>query len=84
PIDVEMAIEQHRRYEDCLRELGVSVVSLPAEPHLPDSTFVEDPAVVVREAAIMTRMGAESRSVSEKDFHLICSRTLSDWSHKLC
>ena len=61
PIDVEKAAEQHKRYEECLRELGVPVVSLPAEPEMPDSMFVEDPAVVVDEVAVMTRMGAESR-----------------------
>jgi dimethylargininase len=61
PIDFSKASEQHRRYEDCLRELGVAVLSLPAEPEFPDSMFVEDPAVVVNEVAVMTRMGAESR-----------------------
>ena len=60
-IDFSKATEQHRRYEACLRELGITVVSLPAEPELPDSMFVEDPAVVVNEVAVMTRMGAESR-----------------------
>jgi len=60
-IDIPQAVEQHRRYEDCLRDLGVSVISLPAEPDLPDSMFVEDPAVVVNEVAVMTRMGAASR-----------------------
>jgi dimethylargininase len=60
-IDFARAAEQHRQYEDCLRELGIHVVSLPAEPELADSMFVEDPAVVVNEVAVMTRMGAESR-----------------------
>jgi len=60
-IDLELAIQQHRRYEDCLRDLGVRVNSLPAEPELPDAVFVEDPAVVVDEVAVLTRMGAESR-----------------------
>jgi dimethylargininase len=60
-IDLAKAEAQHRIYEDCLRELGASVVSLPAEPELPDSMFVEDPAVVVKEVAVMTRMGAASR-----------------------
>jgi dimethylargininase len=60
-IDVSKAVEQHGQYEACLRELGLTVVSLPAEPELPDSMFVEDPAVVVREVAVMTRMGAASR-----------------------
>jgi dimethylargininase len=61
PIDYAKAVEQHRRYEACLEELGAKVISLPAEPDLPDSVFVEDPAVVVDEVAVMTRMGVESR-----------------------
>ncbi len=61
PIDVEKAVEQHRQYEACLSDLGVRVISLPAEPGFPDCMFVEDPAVVVDEVAVMTRMGAESR-----------------------
>jgi dimethylargininase len=60
-IDFAKAVEQHRAYEGCLRDLGAEVISLPAEPGLPDCMFVEDPAVVVNEVAVMTRMGAESR-----------------------
>lgn len=60
-IDLAKAVEQHRAYEACLRDLGVEVISLPADPGLPDCMFVEDPAVVVNEVAVMTRMGAESR-----------------------
>jgi len=60
-IDVAKASEQHRGYQALLAELGATVVSLPAEPDYPDSVFVEDPAVVVEEVAIMTRMGAASR-----------------------
>jgi dimethylargininase len=60
-IDIDRAIEQHREYERCLAELGLRVISLPAEPELPDATFVEDPLVVLDELAIVTRMGAASR-----------------------
>src|SRR5215472_601694 len=60
-IDFAKAVEQHGRYEACLRELGVDVISLLAEPGLPDCMFVEDPAVVVEQVAVMTRMGAASR-----------------------
>ena len=48
-IDLSKAVAQHQEYEACLRDLGVGVVSLPPEPDLPDSMFVEDPAVVVDE-----------------------------------
>jgi dimethylargininase len=37
------------------------VVSLPAEPDLPDSVFVEDTAVVLDELAVVTRPGAAPR-----------------------
>ena len=61
PIDVAKAIAQHKAYQDCLADLGVRVVSLPAQPELPDAVFVEDPAVVVDEVAIISIMGAPSR-----------------------
>ena len=61
PIDVAKAIAQHKAYQDCLAELGVEIVSLPAEPELPDAVFVEDPAVVVDEVAVISIMGAPSR-----------------------
>jgi len=60
-IDIAKAVRQHREYEAVLAELGLHVISLPAEAELPDSMFVEDTAVVVEEVAVMTRMGAESR-----------------------
>lgn len=61
PIDLTKAIRQHEAYEECLRQLGGRVVSLPAEPELPDAVFVEDAAVVVNEVAVIPIMGAESR-----------------------
>jgi dimethylargininase len=61
PIDLAKAVAQHKAYQDCLAELGVRVVSLPAEPDLPDAVFVEDPVVVVDEVAIISNMGAPSR-----------------------
>lgn len=60
-IDLAKARAQHHAYEECLRELGVRVISLAAEPDFPDSMFVEDPAVVVDEVAVITNLGAESR-----------------------
>jgi dimethylargininase len=61
PIDVAKAIAQHKEYQHCLSELGIRIVSLPAEPGLPDAVFVEDPAVVVDEVAVISNMGALSR-----------------------
>ncbi|HUP02873.1 MAG TPA: N(G),N(G)-dimethylarginine dimethylaminohydrolase, partial [Bryobacteraceae bacterium] len=61
PIDIQKATLQHAEYELALEALGVEVVSLAPEPDLPDSVFVEDAAVVVKEVAVASRMGAESR-----------------------
>src|ERR1700731_5269891 len=61
PIDLAIAQEQHHAYEKLLEKLGASVTSLPAEPDLPDSMFVEDPAIVLDELAIILPLGTESR-----------------------
>ena len=61
PIDVLRAIAQHQAYEECLAKAALQVVSLPAEPDLPDSVFVEDAAVVFDEIAVVPNMGAVSR-----------------------
>ena len=61
PIDVAKAKEQHRGYEECLKSLGISVTSLPADPMFPDGVFVEDPAIALDEVAVITRPGAISR-----------------------
>ncbi len=61
PIDVERARDQHDQYESALKHLGVAVLSLPEEPTLADSVFVEDTALVLDECAIILRPGAESR-----------------------
>lgn len=61
PIDLERARAQHRSYEMLLEEHGARVISLPCEPELPDSMFVEDPAIVLDEIAVILPMGTESR-----------------------
>ncbi len=61
PIDAAKAALQHRQYELALERLGVRVISLPALPEHPDCVFVEDPAVVLDEIAVIARMGAASR-----------------------
>jgi dimethylargininase len=61
PIDLATALEQHGAYENLLGKLGACVVSLPAEPDLPDSMFVEDPAIVLDELAVILPLGTETR-----------------------
>jgi dimethylargininase len=60
-IDLERAVGEHAGYVRVLRELGLEVVSLPADAAYPDCCFVEDVAIVLDELAVITRPGAESR-----------------------
>ncbi len=54
-------MEQHARYCEALQECGLSLTVLPSDSDHPDSTFVEDTAVVTARSAILTRPGAGSR-----------------------
>jgi dimethylargininase len=61
PIDLATAQAQHHAYEKLLGKLGARVISLPADPDLPDSMFVEDPAIVLDELAVILPLGTETR-----------------------
>lgn len=61
PISLTRAQEQHHAYELLLAKLGARVISLPEEPDLPDSMFVEDPAIVLDELAVILPLGTETR-----------------------
>jgi dimethylargininase len=52
---------QHTCYCEALRECGLEVTMLDADLDHPDSTFVEDTAVLTAHSAILTRPGARSR-----------------------
>ena len=60
--DYRTALAQHAAYCTALEKLGLALTRLPADVGHPDSTFVEDAAVLTpRDAAILTRPGAPSR-----------------------
>lgn len=59
--DYDMAIVQHERYIATLESCGVAVTVLDREEDYPDSTFVEDTALITPECAILTNPGALSR-----------------------
>jgi dimethylargininase len=60
--NMEMARRQHAAYVAALEAAGVVVTVLAEEPELPDSAFVEDPVVILDEAAVICRLGAASRN----------------------
>ena len=59
--DLARTRAQHEAYCEALLECGLALTWLPADDRYPDSTFVEDTAVLTPHAAILTRPGAASR-----------------------
>ncbi|MFG3612690.1 dimethylarginine dimethylaminohydrolase family protein [Rummeliibacillus stabekisii] len=60
--DYEKLLEQHKAYVEALKKCGVEVTHLPASEEFPDSTFVEDTAVLTSEFAVVSNPGADSRN----------------------
>ena len=59
--DYQKAITQHKAYIKALQSCGLEVQVLESCEDYPDSTFVEDVALITPKCAIFTRPGAESR-----------------------
>jgi dimethylargininase len=59
--DLDLATRQHAAYCAALEECGLTLNRLKPDPQYPDSTFVEDTAVLTRHSAILARPGAASR-----------------------
>ena len=59
--DLAIALAQHKAYCAALEACGLDVLRLPPDLGHPDSTFVEDTAVLTAGGAILARQGAISR-----------------------
>ena len=60
--DYNRALHQHQQYCNALTTCGLSLVYLEPIPDFPDSTFVEDTALITGRGAILTHPGAASRT----------------------
>ena len=60
--DVGRALAEHEAYSHALETLGLKLTRLSADARFPDSTFVEDAAVLAPRGAVLTRPGAPSRA----------------------
>ena len=60
-INTRLAMQQHQQYQSILSSLGCEIVTIPTEPGLADSVFIEDTALVLDELAVMCLPGAVSR-----------------------
>jgi dimethylargininase len=61
PPDYKKALAQHDAYCAALKHCGLELLRLASDLAYPDSTFVEDVAIVTDRFAILTRPGAETR-----------------------
>lgn len=59
--DYERARKQHEAYCAALTQCGLTLTRLPPDSNYPDSTFVEDTAILTNRCAVLTRPGAPSR-----------------------
>lgn len=57
----ELALDQHEAYCRALEDCGLNLIRMDADDRYPDSTFVEDTAVVTARGFVMTQPGAPGR-----------------------
>jgi dimethylargininase len=58
----EKTLKQHQAYIEALKKCGTEVTILPSSIEFPDSTFVEDTAVLTSKFALISNPGALSRN----------------------
>ena len=64
--DYHKALLQHSDYIVALKKCGLDVTVLPADEEFPDSTFVEDVALLTPRCAILTNPGAPTRKLETR------------------
>ncbi|MBQ6621833.1 MAG: N(G),N(G)-dimethylarginine dimethylaminohydrolase [Mogibacterium sp.] len=60
--DYEKAMQQHEAYVEALKKCGLEVTVLEADEQYPDSCFVEDPAILTEQCAVITNPAPDSRN----------------------
>lgn len=69
--DHKLALHQHGKYVEAIKRCGLNVRILPADENFPDSTFVEDTALLTPDVAIITNPGAPSRQAEIHSMHKV-------------
>jgi len=64
--DYQKALGQHLDYIEALKECGLQVTILSPDENFPDSTFVEDTALMTPHCAILTNPGAPTRRLETR------------------
>jgi dimethylargininase len=74
----EGIVAEHAAYIAALQAAGVRVTVLPALEQFPDSIFVEDPALVFSQGAILLRPGAPSRRAEAQELSAALAARFSE------
>jgi dimethylargininase len=72
--DYSKALKQHSSYINALKKCGMEIITLPADERFPDSTFVEDTAVVNEDLSIIASLGAASRRGEERKIKTVLEK----------
>ncbi len=72
--DYNNAILQHSYYIRALKKCGLNIIQLDADERFPDSTFVEDTAVVNKDLAIISNLGVLSRKGEELEIRKVLEK----------
>jgi dimethylargininase len=72
--DYQLALAQHQKYCEALQKCGLELITLPADLRFPDSTFVEDTAILTPGCAIITNPGAASRKGEEVEIKAVVAK----------
>jgi dimethylargininase len=76
--DYVLALEQHQKYIEVLRECGLYIIILEPDERYPDSTFIEDTALLTPFCAVITNPGAPSRKSEIRGMEDILKKYYSD------
>ncbi len=79
--DYDLALQQHSKYVKALETCGLEVTVLPPDNDYPDSTFVEDTALLTPAVAVITNPGAPSRSGEVREMEETITRLYDKIEH---
>jgi len=77
----EQTLIQHQEYIKVLSSCGVEVEVLDHDENYPDSCFVEDPAVVTKDFAIITNPGVETRNGEKHIMEKALTKFFNDFEY---
>ena len=79
--DYDLVLQQHSKYVKALEACGLEVTVLPSDNDYPDSSFVEDTALLTPAVAVITNPGAPSRKGEVREMEETITRFYDKIEH---